>query len=66
MGQPYYNTPDKKRRIYDYVNVMPLTGEDYERHHRKGGQKLFDNTNLWDLSVPAIQPLRAFLDQYLR
>lgn len=65
-GQPYYNTPDKKRRIYDYVNVMPLAGEDYERHHRKGGQKLFDNANLWDLSAPAIEPLRAFLDQNLR
>lgn len=65
-GKPYYNAPSNKRRLYDYVNVMPLTGEDYERHHRKGGQKLFDNTDLWDLGAPAIQPLRAFLDQYLR
>lgn len=65
-GKPYYNAPSNKRRLYDYVNVMPLTGTDYERHHKNGGQKLFDNPNLWDLSAPAIQPLRDFLDYYLR
>jgi hypothetical protein len=65
-GRPYYNAPSNKRRLYDYVNVMPLTGTDYERHHKNGGQKLFDNASLWDLSAPAIQPLRDFLDQYIR
>lgn len=64
-GQPYYNTPSKKRRLYDYVNVMPLQGDQWERHHRKGGQKIFENTDIWDLNAPAIQPLRDFLDQYL-
>jgi hypothetical protein len=65
-GQPYYNAPSNKRRLYDYVNVMPLMGNDYERHHKNGGQKLFDNADLWDLTASAIQPLRAFLDQYIR
>ena len=64
-GQPYYNTPSLKRRLYDYVNVMPLTGEQWERHHKKGGQKIFENPNLWDLNAPAIQPLRDFLSQQL-
>jgi|GEM_PF-3364511 len=64
-GQPYYNTPSKKRRLYDYVNVMPLQGDQWERHHRKGGQKIFENTAIWDLNALAIQPLRDFLDQYL-
>ncbi len=64
-GQPYYNTPSKKRRLYDYVNVMPLQGEQWERHHKKGGQKIFENTDIWNLNVPAIQPLRDFLDLYL-
>jgi len=64
-GRPYYNTPSVKRRLYDYVNVMPLTGEQWERHHRKGGQKIFENPDLWDLQAPAIQPLRDFLAQHL-
>ena len=60
-GQDYYNTPSKKRRIYDYVNVMPLIGTERERHHHKGGQKIFENSNMWNLNAPAIQPLRDFL-----
>jgi len=64
-GQLYYNTPSKKRRLYDYVNVMPLAGDEWERHHKKGGQKIFENTDIWDLNAPAIQPLRDFLNQYL-
>ena len=64
-GQPYYNTPSKKRRLYDYVNVMPLEGEEWDRHHKKGGQKIFENVDLWDLTAPAIQPLRAFLDHHI-
>ncbi|MBF9223760.1 DUF3226 domain-containing protein [Hymenobacter ruricola] len=64
-GQDYYNTPSKKRRIYDYVNVMPLEGAEWERHHKKGGQKIFENANLWDLNAQAIQPLRDFLDREL-
>ena len=63
--QPYYNTPSKKRRLYDYVNVMPLQSDQWERHHKKGGQKIFENPDLWDLNAPAIQPLRDFLDLYL-
>ncbi|MGI4834458.1 MAG: DUF3226 domain-containing protein [Janthinobacterium lividum] len=64
-GGVYYNTSSKKRRVYDYVNVMPLEGEQWERHHRKGGQKIFENAAIWNLNSPAIQPLRNFLDQYL-
>lgn len=64
-GSTYYNTPSKKRRIYDYVNVMPLEGEQWKRHHQKGGQKIFENTDIWDLNALAIQPLRDFLDRYL-
>jgi hypothetical protein len=64
-GQPYYNTPSLKRRLYDYVNVMPLTGEQWERHHKKGGQKIFENPDLWDLNAAAIQPLRNFLAREL-
>ena len=65
-GTPYYDAPSKKRRIYDYVNVMPLQGEEWERHHEKGGQKIFENSDLWNLDAPAIQPLRAFLDLHIR
>jgi len=65
-GQPYYNVPSNKRRLYDYVNVMPLTGDEWKRHHKDGGQKIFENTDLWDLNAPAIQPLLAFLDQHIR
>jgi hypothetical protein len=64
-GQDYYNTPSKKRRIYDYVNVMPLAGAEWDRHHKKGGQKIFENPNLWNLNAPAIQPLRDFLASQL-
>ncbi|SDY40311.1 DUF3226 domain-containing protein [Hymenobacter psychrophilus] len=64
-GQDYYNTPSKKRRIYDYVNVMPLEGAEWDRHHKKGGQKIFENPSLWNLNAPAIQPLRDFLNQHL-
>jgi len=64
-GKPYYNTPSKKRRLYDYVNVMPLTGDEWDRHHKKGGQKVFENLDLWDLNALAIQPLRDFLAQQL-
>ena len=65
-GQPYYNTPSKKRRLYDYVNVMPLVGEDWDRHHKKGGQKLFENADLWNLHAPAVQPLRDFLNEHIK
>lgn len=58
---PYYNAPSKKRRLYDYVNVMPLEGEEWDRHHKKGGQKIFENPGLWNLNALAIQPLRDFL-----
>ena len=64
-GSFYYNAPSTKRRLYDYVKVMPLQGEQWERHHKKGGQKIFENADLWNLNVPAIQPLRDFLDLYL-
>jgi len=63
--QLYYNTPSKKRRLYDYVNVMPLQGDQWERHHKKGGQKIFENMDIWDLNAPAIQPLRDFLNRYI-
>lgn len=63
---PYYNAPSKKRRIYDYVNVMPLADDEWDRHHKKGGQKIFENPDLWDLNSPAIQPLRDFLAQHLQ
>ncbi len=65
-GQNYYHTPSAKRRIYDYVNVMPLQGKEWERHHEKGGQKIFENPDLWNLDAPALQPLRAFLDRHIR
>lgn len=65
-GSTYYNTPSKKRRIYDYVNVMPLEGEQWKRHHQKGGQKIFENIDIWDLNALAIKPLRDFLDQHIR
>ena len=64
-GEPSYDAPSKKRRIYDYVNVMRLTGKEWERHHKEGGQKIFENPELWDLDSPAIQPLRNFLNAQL-
>ena len=64
-GNPIYDAPSKKRRIYDYVNVMRLTGEEWKRHHQGGGQKIFENQELWDLNAPAIQPLRDFLNAQL-
>lgn len=64
-GEPYYDAPSKKRRVYDYVNVMRLKDDQWERHHKKGGQKIFDNSDLWDLTAPAIQPLREFLNQHI-
>lgn len=62
---PYYNTPSDKRRLYDYVNVMPLTDDEWKRHHKGGGQKIFENADLWNLNASAIQPLRDFLVQQL-
>lgn len=64
-GEFYYNAPSNKRRLYDYVNVMPLEGEEWEKHHKKGGQKIFENTDIWDLNAQAIQPLRDFLNRYI-
>ncbi len=64
-GEPCYDAPSKKRRIYDYVNVMRLTGKEWENHHKNGGQKIFENPNLWNLNAPAIQPLRDFLASQL-
>lgn len=66
QGQPvYYDTPSDKRRIYDYVNVLPLSPQERERHQEKGGQKIFENPAWWNLNAPAIQPLRDFLNQHL-
>jgi len=65
-GEPYYDAPSNKRRIYDYVNVMPLTGDEWKRHHKEHGQKIFENVDLWNLNAPAIQPLRDFLDQHIQ
>ena len=64
-GEPFYNAPSEKRRIYDYVNVMPMTADQSYRHHEKGGQKIFENADWWNLNSPAIQPLRDFLDAQL-
>ena len=64
-GEPYYNAPSNKRRIYDYVNVMPMSPELWQRHHEKGGQKIFENADWWNLTAPAIQPLRDFLDRHI-
>ena len=64
-GEPCYDAPSKKRRIYDYVNVMRLTGKEWERHHKGGGQKIFENPDFWNLAAPAIQPLREFLSSQL-
>jgi hypothetical protein len=64
-GSFHYNAPSNKRRIYDYVNVMPLEGNEWERHHKEGGQKIFENADIWNLHAPAIQPLRNFLDHCL-
>ena len=66
QGQPvYYDTPSDKRRIYDYVNVLPLSPSERERHQEKGGQKIFENPAWWNLHSLAIQPLRSFLNQYI-
>lgn len=60
-GEPIYYLPTDKRRVYDYVNALPLSPEERERHQDKGGQKIFDNSEWWNLNAPAIQPLINFL-----
>lgn len=64
--QRLYYTPSEKRRIYDYVNVLPLSPDERKRHQDDGGQKIFENPLWWNLTADAIQPLRTFLDMYVR
>ena len=63
-GEPY-KAPFDKRRVYDYVNVLPLPPDERERHQERGGQKIFENPRWWVLTHPAIRPLRDFLDQHI-
>ncbi|MCB2407021.1 DUF3226 domain-containing protein [Hymenobacter lucidus] len=64
-GSPIYHLPIDKRRVYDYVNALPLSPEERERHQDKGGQKIFENSNWWNFDAPAIQPLISFLVVHL-
>jgi len=65
-GQQLYHIPSEKRRIYDYVNVLPLSPDERRRHQEQGGQKIFENPSWWNLTADAIQPLRIFLDSYVQ
>ncbi|WP_157886757.1 hypothetical protein [Hymenobacter sp. PAMC 26628] len=65
-GQRLYYIPSDKRRVYDYVNVLPLSPDERKRHQEEGGQKIFENPLWWNLMADAIQPLRMFLDKYVQ
>lgn len=60
-GERLYHIPSAKRRVYDYVNVLPLTQPERVRHEEQNGQKIFDNPHWWNLTADAIKPLRQFL-----
>lgn len=63
--EPLYYAPAPKRRVFAYVNALPLSPAERKRHEDQGGQKIFENPRWWDLTHPAIQPLRDFLDQHI-
>lgn len=65
-GQRLYYIPSDKRRVYDYVNVLPLSPDERRRHQDEGGQKIFDNPLWWNLMADVIQPLRTFLNRYVQ
>ena len=55
-----------KTRTYSYVGAMPLTtAQQKRREHPKKSAKFFDDTEIWDLNSPAVQPLRQFLRTHL-
>lgn len=65
-GQRLYYIPSEKRRVYDYVNVLPLSHDERRRHQDEGGQKIFENPEWWNLTAGTILPLRTFLDRYVQ
>ncbi len=62
-GKPRYNTPNRKGKLHTYINSMQLSNR--QRRGLGSGQWLFDNSDYWDLSSRALQPLVSFLSKYL-
>lgn len=64
-GQPY-RLPAEKSRFFAYVEAMPLTGAEKRAQKSRAGNKFFANPAYWNLDATEIQPLRDFLNQYIR
>lgn len=60
-GKQLYVAPLNKRKIYDYVNVLPLLPDERIKHQEQGGQKIFNNPQWWNLNKNIIEPLKQFL-----
>lgn len=58
-GLPLYNIPNLKGKLHTYMNAQKLSNK--LRRKLGAGDRLFHDTNYWDLNVPALQPLKNFL-----
>lgn len=58
-GQPLYNTPNLKGKLYTYMSAQKLNNK--SRRRLGTGDWLFSNTNYWDLNAVVLQPLKDFL-----
>lgn len=63
-GLPVYITPNRKGKLHTYINAQPLNSQ--QRRNLGAGNRLFDNQQYWDLTVPALNPLKNFFATYLR
>ncbi len=63
-GQPLYNTPNLKGKLHTYMSAQKLSNK--LRRRLGSGDWLFNDSKYWDLTSPALQPLKDFFATNLK
>lgn len=61
-GNPIYITPNRKSKIYAYVESIKKSRSERERF-KNSKEFFFDNSKYWNLNAEYLSPLKDFLQQ---
>ena len=60
-GKPIYQVPNLKGKLHTYITAVPMPQK--MRKTLGKGNWQFENEEYWNLDSPALNPLKAFLQQ---
>lgn len=63
-GEPFYTTPNRKGKLHTYFNSLPISKTKKDKFGR--GEWRWEDTDIWDLDVESLNPIKEFLLSYLK